>query len=170
MSDQNPESHVQRMKARVRDVARRSTIGSTIANLGDAVWTSSVATLGERTGTYVRNSWLYTWLTKEPEPEVIVIDLRETWTVGPVIALLDWAIDRTLPYWCGSAIKRGLDRAVALAERAGETRAGQLLIRVLEPPAPPEEQPTQSNRDTEEPRAASSNRDGGETGSINDEP
>lgn len=43
-------------------------------------------------GRAVRHSWLYRWLTKEPEPDIIVIDLRETWTVGPIIALLDRVI------------------------------------------------------------------------------
>ena len=37
-----------------------------------------------------RHSFVYRWLTKEPDPAVIVIDLRETWTVGPVIATLEW--------------------------------------------------------------------------------
>ena len=37
----------------------------------------------------VAGSFIYRWLTAEPEPEVIVIDLRETWTVGPVIELID---------------------------------------------------------------------------------
>jgi hypothetical protein len=44
----------------------------------------------DRLSAYVRGSYLYRWLTAEPEPEVIVIDLRETWTVGPFIAVLDW--------------------------------------------------------------------------------
>lgn len=35
------------------------------------------------------NSVLVAWLTAEPDPEVIVIDLRETWTVGPIIRVLD---------------------------------------------------------------------------------
>lgn len=39
--------------------------------------------------TVVSGSFIYRWLTAEPEPEVIVIDLRETWTVGPVIKLID---------------------------------------------------------------------------------
>jgi len=37
----------------------------------------------------VSGSFIYRWLTAEPEPEVIVIDLRETWTVGPIIELID---------------------------------------------------------------------------------
>ena len=34
-------------------------------------------------------SWLYRWLTAEPEADVVVIDLRETMFVGPVLAALD---------------------------------------------------------------------------------
>lgn len=45
--------------------------------------------LTRRAETAVRGSFLYRWLTAEPDPEVIVIDLRETWTVGPFIQLLD---------------------------------------------------------------------------------
>ncbi len=41
----------------------------------------------------VTGSRLYRWFTAEPEPEVIVIDLRETRTVGPVLALLDRVVD-----------------------------------------------------------------------------
>ena len=39
--------------------------------------------------TLVSGSFIYQWLTAEPDPDVIVIDLRETWTVGPVIAIVD---------------------------------------------------------------------------------
>lgn len=60
--------------------------------LREAPQSSRVAGLLTWFGRATRESWLYRWLTKEPEPEVIVIDLRETWTVGPFIALLDWAI------------------------------------------------------------------------------
>lgn len=45
----------------------------------------------------VEQSWLYGWLTAEPEPEVIVIDLRETWTAGPVLASIDRALAELLP-------------------------------------------------------------------------
>jgi len=39
--------------------------------------------------TVVAGSFIYQWLTAEPDPEVIVIDLRETWTVGPIIDSID---------------------------------------------------------------------------------
>lgn len=57
-------------------------------------------------GNWVRQSFLYQWLTKEPEPEVIVIDLRETRTVGPFIALIDRVGARLAPWWRESGCRR----------------------------------------------------------------
>lgn len=66
---------------------------------------------------YVRRSFLYRWLTAEPEPDVIVIDLRETLTVGPWLRALERTIRWLLPAavssllfrvgrWTASAIER----------------------------------------------------------------
>jgi len=53
-------------------------------------WFSTAAEQATTTAqTLVSGSFTYRWLTAEPDPEVIVIDLRETWTVGPVIAVVD---------------------------------------------------------------------------------
>ena len=41
---------------------------------------------------FVESSWLYRWLTAEPDAEVVVIDLRETLSAGPVLASVDQAI------------------------------------------------------------------------------
>ncbi|AEH36957.1 hypothetical protein [Halopiger xanaduensis] len=76
MSDSNADSIQQTLEAleqRLRTGIERSRLASTVRTLGR----------------YVRHSWLYRWLTPEPDPEVIVIDLRETYTVGPFIRLLD---------------------------------------------------------------------------------
>ena len=86
--------------------------------------------------TAVRASFLFRWLTKEPEPEVVVIDLRETWTVGPAIYVLDLLVDRATPYWRASTLKRGLDGLVTLGERVADTKYGRLLVKLLEPPEP----------------------------------
>ena len=73
-----------------------------------------------RGGSWVRQSALYQWLTAEPDPDVIVIDLRETWTVGPFLAVLDWLINRLV----GAAAD---SRAVGVAQRgASATRAAPL--------------------------------------------
>jgi hypothetical protein len=57
-------------------------------------------------GDWTRQSFLYRWLTKEPDPEVIVIDLRETYTVGPIITLLDRLGARLAPWWRASGCRR----------------------------------------------------------------
>ena len=106
--------------------------------------------VGNRTAAFVRNSWLYGWLTAEPEPEVIVIDLRETWTVGPFIKILDWAIETAAPWYRASTLKRGVDAVVDLGERAAETRVGELLIALLEPPEPPAEDEREQKRESDD--------------------
>ncbi|SEP69436.1 hypothetical protein [Natrinema salaciae] len=50
---------------------------------------SGLRTFGTAVGRYVRASYCYRWLTAEPEPDVIVIDLRDTYTVGPIVRLLE---------------------------------------------------------------------------------
>lgn len=72
------------------------------AILADSIPTSAIGKSIIFLGEAVRQSWLYRWLTKEPEPEVIVIDLRETWTVGPVIRILDWGLGSVESAYSGS--------------------------------------------------------------------
>jgi hypothetical protein len=91
----------------------------------------------ERGARWLSGSALYRWLTAEPEPDVLVIDLRETWTVGPVLKLLDKLISWMLPYWRTSRLSAGVDTVVELTERAAETRYGQAIASVLTPPDPP---------------------------------
>jgi len=47
--------------------------------------------------TFIQNviyhSYFYRWLTAEPNPDIIVIDLRETLTVGPLIAGLNGIVN-----------------------------------------------------------------------------
>jgi hypothetical protein len=72
------------------------------ALLTRAVRSSGLAAIGTHIARWTRESFLYRWLTAEPDPEVIVIDLRETYTVGPVLAVLDRAI---------AVLSRGWDTA-----------------------------------------------------------
>jgi len=50
---------------------------------------------------------VWTWLTAEPDPDVIVVDLRETLTVGPIIVVLDLIVDRLARLYRQSASGNG---------------------------------------------------------------
>ncbi|ELZ26373.1 hypothetical protein [Natrinema limicola] len=75
----------------------RSTTVRFLTSLPDrieaALEESQLRDFGDTITSYVRASFCYQWLTAEPDPDVIVIDLRETYTVGPFIRLLDAVID-----------------------------------------------------------------------------
>lgn len=58
---------------------------------------STVAAVVSRGVQLARSSFIYRWLTSEPDPEVVVIDLRETYSVGPVIASVDRTIATITP-------------------------------------------------------------------------
>ena len=83
-----------------------------------------------RVGAWVRQSFLYQWLTAEPDPEVIVIDLRETWTVGPFLQILDVVMDWLVD---AAADSRAIDIAQRsiTATRAAPLRAAGLAVAVV---------------------------------------
>ncbi|WP_135820700.1 hypothetical protein [Halostella litorea] len=90
-------------------------------------------------GRWIRGSWLFQWLTAEPDPEVIVIDLRETYTVGPFVRILD----RIVPV-VGAVVRGSITWRVASGVgRSVERRAASspVLRRIgaaLAPPEPPD--------------------------------
>ena len=67
-------------------LARRARSG--LASLLSPV-SRRLAAVDRALASLVRGSWLYRWLTADPDPEPVVIDLRETHTVGPVLAVLE---------------------------------------------------------------------------------
>ena len=108
-----------------RDRTDSGDPGTTRLDAERLVGTSRIAAGGRWLATAVRHSALYRWLTAEPDPDVIVIDLRETWTVGPVIAILDWLLAR---FEDAAADSTGVTLAAAGVERtlAAPIRAGGL--------------------------------------------
>lgn len=74
------------------DVRRR--VSRSVEDSSFAAATRRATTGTDRLAAVVRGSWLYRWLTAEPDPDVVVIDLRETYTVGPFVRLLDGLLDR----------------------------------------------------------------------------
>ncbi|EMA09643.1 hypothetical protein [Haloarcula marismortui] len=108
---------------------------------------TTVRTLGARMSGFVQESYCYRWLTKEPDPEVIVIDLRETYTIGPFIALLDRIIPHVEHAWqhsrVGSVVKRVFERlSEEVFDPLAETRGYKFAVSVLAPPEPPERERT----------------------------
>lgn len=107
------------------DIAERATSARRRATT--AIRTSRLSSIGETCRRYVTASYLYRWLTKEPDPEVIVIDLRETRTVGPFIRLLDRTIVGLVPIWRRSRAK-ALTDGVAGAIRTAPFRVGGVVL------------------------------------------
>lgn len=135
------DNHISVWGEQISRVVGGSTVGKMIDSLGESTLISGLEAVGDNAARIARQSFLFQWLTKEPEPEVIVIDLRETRTVGPVIGLLDWSTARVRPYWEETTLKTGMEHLVALGERAADTRVGSMLVRLLTPPEPPEDEP-----------------------------
>jgi hypothetical protein len=131
-----------RAGARLRQsLATARTIGMvnrTTHSLNRAIEASRLGVAGRTVSKWTRNSWLYRWLTAEPEPDVVVIDLRETWTVGPVLTVLDSVGSRFEHYWATAASRDVLGRTTGPLLRAlrGSSVAGALAA-LFEPPDPP---------------------------------
>lgn len=83
-----------------------------------ATQTSALARVGRVVLAWVQCSFLYRWLTAEPDPQVIVIDLRETITVGPFVRMADWVVHRTRETGRHSMLSRGVRETVAAVRRA----------------------------------------------------
>ena len=136
------------LRARLEIIVQRSQLVSALTQTSESTVVSTFSRGGQWIADATTHSLLYRWLTKEPEPEVIVIDLRETWTVGPFITLLDAFIAWMLPLWRESQLAQLTGSVVSVGEDLAETRYGQLLAQLLEPPEPPTEQSedTESNQ------------------------
>ncbi|PSQ50738.1 hypothetical protein BRD15_01045, partial [Halobacteriales archaeon SW_6_65_15] len=91
---------------------------------------------------YTRHSFCYRWLTKEPEPDVVVIDLRETYAVGPLIALLDRLAPTLGRTWRASRTNHLFEalQKSASGEWISDSKTVRLLAAALEPPEPPDEE------------------------------
>ena len=81
---------------------------------------------------WIKHSFGYRWLTADPDPNVIVIDLRETKTVGPPLRLLERVLFVAIPAVSSSFVWR-LSKTVIERLRAGPLRivGGGLLAFVF---------------------------------------
>lgn len=123
-------------------------VGKKISAISDGSQVISAGrAIGARVSAFVRESYCYRWLTKEPDPEVIVIDLRETYAVGPFITLLDRLIRHIEDAWqqskMGSVAGHAFERLAAdVFDPLSGTRGYELAVALLTPPEPPDQKRT----------------------------
>jgi len=99
-----------------------------------SVLVEAAESLASRAERVVRHSYGYRWLTAEPDPSVVVIDLRKTYTVGPFVRVLERVVDPIERAWEGSRLE---SVTVAVGSALSGSWTGRLLITLLEPPEPP---------------------------------
>lgn len=120
---------------RARPVLRGSTAAGALRRLetriGAASRASTITHLFGAVRAYVRGAWLYRWLTSEPDPEVVVIDLRQTWSVGPPLAVLDRAVDAIVPGLEGATVVRTLEGVVDAVRRRPIARTSAIVLGVV---------------------------------------
>jgi hypothetical protein len=123
------------VKARLRSAIENSALKSLSGEFTRSFEHSTLNWVRARLLEITKASWLYRWLTTEPEPEVIVIDLRETYTVGPFLAMLNAVTPQVERLWKNS----GLASVAQSIERTlSGSKVAKLAARLLEPPEPPE--------------------------------
>ena len=85
------------------------------------------ARLGEALRRVVTASVLYRWLTSEPDPDVIVIDLRDTYSVGPALTTLERTLSALLPGVATSSVGTVV-QAVGAVLRTQPIRAASFTL------------------------------------------
>lgn len=83
---------------------------------------------------WTRASYLFRWLTREPDPRVI--DLRKTYTVGPFIVMLDWIVAALEPAYRHSRLRAAGAQIARVGAWFAATRPGRLIAVAQEPPEP----------------------------------
>ncbi len=117
------------------------TLGHISRSLTTTGRSSTARSLTGRLSRWAQASALYRWLTAEPDPDVVVIDLRDTYAVGPVISVLDRVAAPLGRLYRGSTLQRLAERGGRAADVLADTRIGQVLGRALSPPEPPDRPP-----------------------------
>lgn len=79
-------------------------------------------------GRWADGSRIVQWFLAEPDPDVIVIDLRETYTIGPIIRALEWSAIRTNQFAERIGLVDAIRRTTAWVESAPMRALGWLVF------------------------------------------
>lgn len=123
------------VKQRLRSAIESSTIKSLSDEFTRSFEHSTLSRVCTRLHGITRASRVYRWLTAETEPTAIVIDLRETHTVGPVLAVLDAVTPPVTRLWENSGL---VSVARAIENTLSGSKAAKLAAKFFEPPELPE--------------------------------
>jgi hypothetical protein len=83
---------------------------------------------------WVTESVAYRWLTTDAEFGTVVVNLRQTRLLGPLLAAGARLADRVSPWWNNSQARAATDLLGRRVERLAETRGGRLVVTLLTPP------------------------------------
>lgn len=86
-----------------------------------AVEASRTSSAAATVAGWTRDAAVVRWLTREPDPQVVIVDLRETRTVGPALGVFEWA---------GAGL--AANAAGSLTGRAGDALAEAVRRRPLQ--------------------------------------
>lgn len=91
---------------------------SHVERLSTAFERSRLAGIGTTLQRVVTASLVYAWLSEDPEPQVVVVDLHETVVVGPFLHVLETVVHATGRVAAGSGVVRvAEDAATRTTER-----------------------------------------------------
>lgn len=104
-----------------------------------AVEGSALVRLGRSATAVARASSGYRWFAEEPDRQVIVVDLRDTYTVGPIVAVLVRVHEWLGPVRESSTAESTRGVYTTLASIAVRSRTGRMIVALFSPPDLPEE-------------------------------
>lgn len=126
-----------RLPAMLNDAATNSSLQSTHNSVTADIDHATLYRVLQTASSWAQSASVYHWLTKEPEPEVVVIDLRNTYAVGPAIRMADLLFETLAPIYPNSAIASVTTRLQSLVSMIEDRPSIQYITAALEPPAPP---------------------------------
>jgi hypothetical protein len=83
---------------------------------------------------WTRSSVVRQLITREPQGTEVVVDLRDSRVLGPVLGITDRLLVRSEVYWRQSLLARLVRAVTVLGEQFSETRIGVVFDRMIRPP------------------------------------
>ena len=117
----------------IRRGIQTSAVWSVLTATNGSRSAASIYTLVSQSSRFARESFVYQWLAKYPEPGVIVVDPLETRTIAPLFNSLHSLSNQIVPYWESSTVSTGINRCRDLVDYVTRTRIAKYVSRLLVP-------------------------------------